>query len=304
MGKLLEGRAAVVTGSGRGIGRAVAIAMAEEGARVVVNDPGVAPDGTGSSPGVADQVVEDIRKQGGIAVANHDSVATMQGGENIIRTAIESFGRLDILVNNAGIVRPGYLVDMTEEDWDITIAVHLKGHFACTRPAVKQMIRQKYGRIINVSSQSALGIAAGNISYASAKGGILAFTRTLAHELGKHGITVNAIMPRAEGRMIDALTDAGFVTPDHEVLSRQDQKPEDVAPVMVFLATEEAANFNGCTILARVKGVIQLMSDPMPVKSLYREGAWSLEQLLDAMPKTIGEGLVNPFPPEQAGESW
>jgi len=173
MDGILKDKVAVVTGAGRGIGRAVAILMAQEGAKVVVNDYGVTVDGTGSAPPDAEKVVEEIRKAGGQAVANLDTVATAEGGENIIKTAIDKLGGLHILVNNAGIVRDRMIYNMTENEWDSVIKVHLYGHFYCTHPASVIMRQQQYGRIVNISSGAGLGHVMGSSNYAAAKEGIV-----------------------------------------------------------------------------------------------------------------------------------
>ena len=204
MGNRLKDRVAVVTGAGRGIGRAEALALAAEGAKLVVNDLGVATDGSGSSQTPAEEVCQEIRKMGGEAYPNYDSVATQEGGENIIKTAIDKFGKIDILVNNAGILRDRMLFNMAEEEWDIIMKVHLYGTFHCTRPASVYMRQQRWGRIINTSSISGLGNV-GQANYSAAKEGIVGFTRTAALDLGKYGITVNAIRPNAATRM--TLTD-------------------------------------------------------------------------------------------------
>ena len=204
MGNRLKDRVAVVTGAGRGIGRAEALALAAEGAKLVVNDLGVATDGSGSSQTPAEEVCQEIRKMGGEAYPNYDSVATQEGGENIIKTAIDKFGKIDILVNNAGILRDRMLFNMSEEEWDIIMKVHLYGTFHCTRPASVYMRQQRWGRIINTSSISGLGNV-GQANYSAAKEGIVGFTRTAALDLGKYGITVNAIRPNAATRM--TLTD-------------------------------------------------------------------------------------------------
>ncbi len=177
MGDRLKDKVAVVTGSGRGVGRAIALGMAGEGAKVVVNDLGVARDGSGSSSSAADDVVAEIKKMGGQAVANYDSVATAEGGESIIKTAVEKFGRIDILVNNAGFLRDRMIFNMTPDDWDTIMKVHLYGTFNTTKPASVLMRQQRYGRIINTSSSSGLLGNAGQSNYGAAKGGIAAFTR-------------------------------------------------------------------------------------------------------------------------------
>ena len=200
MGDRLKGKVAVVTGAGRGLGRCHALALAAEGAKVVINDLGGAVDGTGADKSPADEVVAEIKKMGGEAVANYDSVATMEGGEKIIKAAIDNFGRLDILVNNAGVLRDRMIFNMTEEEWDTVISVHLKGHFACTKHACIIFRQQRSGRIINTSSEAGLGNM-GQANYSAAKEGIVGFTRTVARDMGRYGVTCNAIRPRAATRM-------------------------------------------------------------------------------------------------------
>src|SRR2546427_2982495 len=211
MAKRLEGRAAVVTGAGRGIGRAIAELLAAEGAAVVVNDLGAEVDGRGASRRVADEVVEAIRARGGRAVANADSVADFAGAERIVETAVKEFGAIDILVNNAGILRDRMIFNMSEDDWDSVIAVHLKGTFNCTRHACVYWREQHKagnvlnGRIINTSSDSGLLGNPSQSNYGAAKAAIAAFSVIIDHELKKYGVTVNAIAPVARTRLtVDA----------------------------------------------------------------------------------------------------
>ena len=193
MAQRLTGKSAVVTGSGSpvGIGRAVALALAAKGAKVVVNDIGRDADGTSG----ADRVVEEIRKANGTAVANYDSVATMQGGENIIKTAIGNFGRIDILVNCAGNLRTEPITEVTEDQWNSIIDVHLKGHFNCCKAAAMEMVQQKSGRIINFSSRATFSFGPTGVAYCAAKAGILGLTASLSGQLKEYGITVNTILP-------------------------------------------------------------------------------------------------------------
>jgi len=236
---LLDGKVAVVTGAGGGIGKSHALALAKEGAKVVVNDLGGARDGAGSGTAMADQVVEEIKKDGGEAAANYDSVASMEGGKAIIQTAIDSFGKIDILVNNAGILRDKTLLKTTEEMWDMVIAVHLKGTFACTQAAAGFMKDQGTGgRIINTSSTSGLLGNFGQSNYGSAKAGIAGFTRVTALELQKYGITVNALVPIAITRMTDDLP--AFSGGDPEEMG-----PQFISPVVVFLASDLAKDITG-----------------------------------------------------------
>ncbi len=243
---LLDGKVAIVTGAGGGIGRAEALLFAREGARVVVNDLGGARDGTGSSDAAASKVVDEIRAAGGEAVANFDSVATPDGAARIIATAVEKLGRLDVLVNNAGILRDKTLLKMTEEMWDAVVTVHMKGTFLCTQAAAKQMIAQLSrgegdgGRIVNTTSVSGLMGNFGQANYAAAKAGIYGFTRTAAIELQKHRITVNALAPIAKTRLTEDLPMfTGFDT----------LTPEHVAPAALFLASPLCGERTG-TVLA------------------------------------------------------
>ena len=199
MGTYLKNKVAIITGSGRGIGRAEALAFAAEGARVVVNDVGVESDGSGGSKSPADEVVSEIRALGGEAVANYDSVAEYTSAAALINTALEAFGRLDVLVNNAAIFNDILFADLTEQEWDRMIAVDLKGVFNTCKHAVPVMIEQGYGRIINTAS-SQWRNPEGRAAYAAAKGGVVSLTWDLAWELRNHGITVNAIAPMATTR--------------------------------------------------------------------------------------------------------
>ncbi|HXX93895.1 MAG TPA: SDR family NAD(P)-dependent oxidoreductase, partial [Planctomycetota bacterium] len=204
--KLLEGKVAIVTGAGGGLGRSHALAFAAQGARVVVNDPGVSREGAGTTPKMADAVVEEIRKAGGQAAPSYDSVATTEGAEAIVRTAQSAFGRVDILVNNAGILRDKTIHNMTDEMWDLVLAVHLRGTFACTRAAARVMKEQgSGGRIINTTSVAGLKGNFGQSNYSAAKAGIYGFTLTAAQEFRKDSITVNAIAPLAKTRMTEEI---------------------------------------------------------------------------------------------------
>ena len=247
----LAGKVAVVTGAGRGIGRCVALYLAKEGARVVVNDPGVSPDGTGQDQAPADQVVAEIAAAGGEAVASHDSVVSMEGGSRIVSAALDAWGRIDILVNNAGILRDRMFIKMNEADWDAVIAVHLKGAFACTKAAAPHMQRQRGGRIINASSSSGLVGNAAQANYGAAKSAIAGFTRVLARDLGRYGITCNAIGPGfIETAMTQMITDNPLFVSylvDRTPAGRIGT-PADVANVAAFLASD-AASFVTGTIL-------------------------------------------------------
>lgn len=267
MTKLLEGKVVVITGSGGGLGRAYALACAAEGAKVVVNDLGSARDGTGATTRMADGVVEEIRKEGGTAVANYDSVATTEGAERIIRTALEAFGRIDVLVNNAGILRDKTLLKMEDDMWDLVLAVHLRGTFACTRAAARAMVeRQIAGSIINVSSLAGLRGNFGQSNYSAAKAGIYGFTLTTAMELGKHGIRVNCIAPIAKTRM----------TEDIEAIS-EDLKPEQVAPVVVYLASDLSRECTGR--IFGVHGSHIFEYSMTQTEGFKKEGLWTPQEI-------------------------
>ena len=250
MGDLLAGKVAIVTGSGRGIGRAHAFAMAAEGAKVVVNDIGVQKDGTGGTHEPADEVVAQIREQGGEAVASYGSVADFEAARGIIQTALDAFGRLDILVNNAGIFRDILFHQMTEDDWDAIVAVHLKGTFNTCRHAVPLMMEQGYGRIVNTSS-SQWRNPEGRSAYGAAKGGIVSLTWDLAWELQNYDISVNAIAPMAmtgssvsSGPYHDLVTGAGLVRVK-QAYEQARPEPEYVSPMVVYLSSELAAGVTG-----------------------------------------------------------
>src|SRR5438309_153562 len=237
---ICEGRVVVVSGAGRGIGREHALEFARQGAKLVVNDLGAEVDGSGSSTGPAGEVVEEIRAMGGEAVANGDDIADWEGAQRLVNTAVETFGGLDVLVNNAGILRDRMLVNMTEEEWDAVIRVHLKGTFCTTRwAAAYWRERTKAGeandaRVINTSSGSGLYGNPGQSNYGAAKAGIASFTVITARELGRYGITVNAIAPGARTRMTMSVPGAADrPEPKPEEFDRRD--PANIAPLVVWL---------------------------------------------------------------------
>jgi len=292
----LADKVAIVTGAGRGIGRGEALALASEGAKVVVNDLGGAVDGSGAARSPADEVVAEIKKLGGEAAANYDSVATMSGGENIVKTAIDNFGKVDILVNNAGILRDRMLFNMTEEDWDTVLKVHLYGHFYTIKAVSPLFRQQRHGRIINTSSVAGLNATTyGQANYGAAKEGIVGLTRKVARDMGRYGITCNCIRPNAGTRLTlsDEMKEA---RPD--AMARFEQmKPEGIAPLVVWLASDDAANVNGRTFFVE-KGRIGLYSEPILEKQLVKDDGWTIDELFKFMPVTMTKELVNPDPPE------
>ncbi|CAB4861498.1 unannotated protein [freshwater metagenome] len=244
--RLCEGRVAIVTGAGRGIGREHALSLASQGAKVVVNDLGGNIDGSGGDQSPAQQVVDEIKGMGGEAVANGDNVASWEGAQRLINTAIETFGELHALVNNAGILRDRVLINMTEEEWDAVIAVHLKGTFAPSRWAATYWREQSKagkpvdGRIINTTSVSGIYGNPGQTNYGAAKAGIAAFTNIAALELSRYGVTVNAVAPVALTRMTEGLGPAPETDEEREMRS-----PRWIAPIVTWLASAESAGVTG-----------------------------------------------------------
>ena len=304
---MLAGRVAVVTGAGRGIGRGVALALGAAGAKVVVNDYGVNVDGTAPSTGPAFDVVKEIERTGGEAVASTDSVADWEGARRIIGTALERFGQLDALVTCAGILRDRMIFNMSEEEWDAVIAVHLKGTFNCLRHACTHMRDRRYGRIVTFSSGSGLFGNPGQANYGAAKSAIAGLTKVAARDLGKYGITVNAIAPVAGTRMTvneevrrarELRKKQGIQREDRGVAQIEELDPDDIAPMVVYLTSEYAKDVNGQFFLCFGTSVA-LVSQPRPVKTLYKaEGNWTLDELDRLVPATVAEGLVNPAPPK------
>jgi NAD(P)-dependent dehydrogenase (short-subunit alcohol dehydrogenase family) len=309
MGRRLEGRAAVVTGAGRGIGRAIAELLAAEGAAVVVNDLGAEVTGVGASTGVADEVVAAIRARGGRAVASYESVADFAAAERIVGTAVKEFGAIDVLVNNAGILRDRMIFNMSEEEWDAVVAVHLKGTFNCTRHATRLMRERRSGRVVSISSTSGVYGNSGQANYGAAKDGIAGLTRVAARDVGRYGITVNAVCPGAMTRMSQTVPQGARVARASRGISTglgerafplRHFGAENVAPFVVWLATDAARNVNGQTFLA-MAGMIALLNYPAPVRTIYkRAGRWTPEEIATVFPHTLGMDLVNPAPPQQA----
>ncbi len=287
---MLEGKVAVVTGAGRGIGRAIAILLAREGAKVVVNDFGGREDGSGGESKVADEVVKDIQAAGGAAVGNYDAVGSMETGKRIIQTALDRFGKLDILVNNAGILRDRMIFNMTEEEWDGVIQVHLKGTFACTRAAVPLMREQKSGRIINFTSTSGLVGNVGQANYAAAKLGIVGFTKVVALDMAKYNVTANCISPFAWTRLI------GTIPTENEEQKKRVEKmkkmsPAHIAPLVVYLSCDKAQYISGQIFGVRGKEIF-LFSQPRPVRSIHNSEGWTPESLAEMFKGTLGPSLV------------
>jgi NAD(P)-dependent dehydrogenase (short-subunit alcohol dehydrogenase family) len=287
---MLRGKVAVVTGAARGVGREIALLMARHGARVVVNDYGGSEVGTGSDRKPADEAVEAIRREGGEAVANYDSVAHMAGGQAIVKTALDAFGRVDIVVNNAGILRDRMIFNMTEEEWDAVINTHLKGTFAVTRAAAPLMREQKSGRVINMTSTSGLIGNVGQANYAAAKLGIFGLTKATALDMARYNVTANCISPFAWTRMI------GTIPTTTEAQKERVEKikklsPAHIAPVAAFLASDAAQDITGQVFGVRGKEIM-LFSHERPIMRVHHHEGWTVERLVEMFPGTLQHHLV------------
>ena len=311
---MLDGRVAVVTGSGRGIGRGIAMALAAAGAKVVVNDLGATLDGQGEEKAPADQVVDEILTNGGMAVTNYGSVADWDQAHAMIDQAVDAFGRIDILVNVAGILRDRMLFNMTEAEWDAVIAVHLKGMFNCTQAASVKFREQRYGRVISMSSVSALG-SAGQPNYGAAKAGILGLTWSTANAMSRYGVTCNAILPSGATRMIDSTPRAREefertgIWPS-EAAKGTDRDPDNVAPLIVYLASEQAAHVNGQAFHSWGFGYT-LLAQPTPMRRLEADRRLTPDEIASHFDETLGANLRPPPGldfgkglPERPAEEW
>ena len=294
MARHLEGKVAAVTGGGRGIGREVARALAAQGAAVVVNDLGVTVAGQKETSSPADDVAKEIKASGGVASSNHEDIATPEGGEALVNQAIKEYGKLDILVNVAGILRDRMIFNMTVEEWDAVIKVHLRGHFCTMRPATAHMRERRFGRIINFSSNSAQG-SPGQPNYAAAKAGILGLTYSTANSMQKYGVTCNAIFPGAATRMTDSIPVGRMPgTPGtSESAAGSVMDPANVPPIIVYLSSDEAADVNGqCFGASGYR--ISRYTHMKPDRVLMNQGPWDIDQLFKVFKATLGTGLEPP----------
>ena len=305
MGNRLEGKVAIVTGGGRGIGRGECLALAAEGARVVVNDFGGSAAGTGGEKGPADQVVDEVKKMGSDAVANYDNVADFEAGNRMVQQAMDSFGRLDIVVNNAGILRDKMIFNMTEEEWDIVLAVHLKGHFNLSKHAAVIFRQQRSGAFVHTASESGLGNR-GQGNYAAAKEGIVGLSRTIARDMGGYGVRSNALRPRAGTRLV--ISDemraaasrggaAGMGMAGLEAFEKANP-PDAIGPFVVWLCTRRGVERQRPRLPRQSGTMIGLYSLPEIVKKADNPAenkVWTLDDLDKQMPSVVGD-LVNQWP--------
>lgn len=290
---ILEGKVALVTGSGRGIGKGIARLMAREGANVIVNDLGASLDGSGVDVSVAEQTAREIDPNGERVVFNTNSVSDFEGARAMIQQAVDDFGKIDIVVNVAGILRDRMVFNMTPEEWQAVVDVHLKGTFnTCHWASIRFREQGTGGRLINFSSSSAFG-APGQPNYAAAKAGIIGLTLSCANALARFGVTSNAILPGAATRMIDsiprareaALAEHGKLPSELAVGTERD--PDNVAPIVAYLASDDAREVNGHLFAASGYN-ISLMSQPKIVKTLRADHRWTVEELCEWIPQAFG----------------
>ena len=298
MPNTLEDKVAIITGSGRGVGKGIAQLMAKEGAKVLIVDPGVNVDGSGFDQSFAQQVADEINHDGCSAAPCTESVATMDGGERIIQSAIDNFGRLDIVVTCAGILRDRMIFNMSEQEWDDVISVHLKGTFTIVKHASILFRQQRSGRIITFSSTSGLYGNSGQANYGAAKDGIAGFTRVVAKDLGRYGVTTNSIAPSASTRMITSVPDeAGQLRSARGIVGGAQLRgeAEEIATFVTWLASDQSQHVNG-RVFHVTNGLISLLNEPAPVRTINKATPWTVEELIRVFPATIGIELHNPAP--------
>lgn len=291
----LEGKSAIVTGGGRGIGRGIALALAEQGASVIVADYGASVTGEGLSHDPADEVVTLIKEHGGEAIANYTDVSDHQQAKALVDLALATWGKLDILVNVAGILRERMIFNMSEDEWDDVIRVHLKGTYNTTHFAsIHWRERKEFGRLINFSSAAGINGSAGQPNYAAAKAGLIGFTKSCANALWRYKVTANAIAPGASTRMTDRGRAVHNLTLAGEAPSLEaegtERDPANVAPIVVYLCSDAAANVSGRVIGASGYQVT-LYTDIVPERQIFSDGPWDIDRLFERAPTTLFRGL-------------
>ena len=295
----LKDKVAIITGAGRGIGKETALYLAKKGVKVLVNDLGADPDGSGEEK-IDDEVVEEIVSSGGEALANYESVDSYEGGKNIFDSALSEFGAVDILVNNAGILRDKTLFNMEESDWDAIMAVHLKGHFNCTQPFVRYIreTNRLNCKIINMSSVSGLIGNFGQTNYGAAKAGIAGFSRSLSMEMAKYKCSVNTISPGAATRLtIDLMKAAGREVDEND----WKQGPQQIAPVIAWLSSDEANEITN-QIFHISQGNVGIMQQPAVIKSFKSDDIWDLDKLSTIIPDLVDAKKMHDEEVEKKGE--
>ncbi len=291
-GKMVEGKVVVVTGSGRGIGRAIAMLMAQHGAKVVVNDIGVALSGEGGDKTPAQEVVNEIRKAGGEAVPNYDSVAEFRSAAKIVQCALDSFGRIDGVVNNAGILRDVIFHKMTEEDWDAVVNVMLKGAFNTSRHAAEHFRQQSSGAFVHMTSTSGLIGAMGQANYSAAKLGLVALSKSIAVDMARFNVRSNCIAPVAWTRMTASIPAKDPAT-QKRIEQRKLVTAEHNAPLAVFLVSDAAAGVNA-QVFATRKNEIFLMSQSRPLRGIHRAEGWTPDTCAEHMYPALKSGFYAP----------
>lgn len=288
---LLEGKVGVVTGAGRGIGRELALAMAREGAAVVVNDAGVALDGAATGERPAEEVAAAIGREGGRAAADTGSVTSWADARAMVARALDAFGRLDFVVNNAGVVRDVIFHRMTEDDWDAVVTVHLKGAFNVSRAAAERFRAQGSGAVLNMTSTSGLIGNLGQANYAAAKLGVVGLTRSIALDLERFGVRANAIAPFAWTRMTQSVPPGRDEASRARIENLRRLKPQDCAPLAVYLVSDAARGVTGQVFAVRGAEIL-LFSLPRPCRAVRREGGWTPREVAEAVPAELAPGFV------------
>ena len=275
---LLEDKVAIVTGSGRGIGREIALAMVREGARVVVNDIGAALDGTEGGGDPAQQVVAQIEAEGGTAIVNRDTVADPKGARKIVETAMDGFGRVDIVVNNAGILRDTIFHKLSVDDWDAVINVCLNGAFYVSRAAIEVFRKQESGCFVHITSASGFGGNYGQSAYAAAKAGLQQLSKSIAIDAARYNVRSNCLAPSAWTRMTGSIPESE--TNRERIAQRKKVTPDKNAPMAVFLASDAAAEVTGQIFATRMNEIF-LISQPRPIRSVHRSEGWTPQSIIE-----------------------
>jgi len=272
----------LVTGGGRGIGREIALFAAKEGARVVVNDLGSAPGGSGSDASVAEEVVAEIKQAGGTAVASTDSIASETSAKQIIAAALDNFGRIDAVINNAGILRDRMFYNMTEEEWTSVIQVHLFGYFYVSRAAAPYFKAQASGSYVHFTSPAGLIGAVGQANYAAAKMGVVGMSTGIAFDMAKYNVRSNCIAPSAWSRLLAGVPIRSKEEEERAAMFQRKMGPEKIAPLCAFLASDAAKSVSGQVFKVRGNEIF-LMSQPRPIRSVHRDGGWGMQSLAEIM---------------------